>query len=58
MLRNKIRVHLNMREALGVPGEMNFKISFGCESVSADVTLVGPFTGVRSKGNKIRFKKI
>lgn len=56
MLRNKIRVHLNMREALGVPGEMNFKISFGRESVSADVTLVGPFTGVRSKKqNKLRF---
>ena len=49
MLRNKIRVHLNMREALGVTREVNFQISFGCESVPADVTLVGPFTGVRSK---------
>jgi len=32
-------------------GEVNFQVSFGCESVSTDVAFVGPLPGVRSDMN-------
>ena len=38
-----------MGEALGMAGEVNFQVSFGCESVSTDVAFVRPLPGVRSK---------
>ena len=48
MLWNKVGVHLNMGEALGVPGEVDLEIAFGGEPVTTNITLVGSFTGVRS----------
>ena len=51
MFGNQVRIHLNVREALGMSGEMNLEISFGSKSVSTNIAFVRSFTGMRSKTN-------
>ena len=53
MFRDQVWIHLNVRETLGMSGEMNLEISFGSKSVSTNIAFVRSFTGMRSKTNNI-----
>ena len=44
-------VHFDVREASGVPLEMHFQVTFGGETISANVALERSFSGVRPNVN-------
>ena len=46
MLGHQVGVHFNIGEFVSVSLEVDFQIAFGGESISADITLVRPFSCV------------
>ena len=46
MFRNKVGIHLNVREFAGMPLEVNLEVALGGEAVAADIALVRPLTRV------------
>ena len=46
MLRDKVRIHLDVREFAGMPLEVNLEVALGGEAVAADIALVRPLTRV------------
>lgn len=48
MLWHQVRVHLDIRELVGMSLEVNFEIAFGGEPIAADIALVGSFACMRA----------
>lgn len=48
VLRNRIRVHLDVRELGGVSLEVHLQVSLGSEATSADIALEWTLSGVRA----------
>lgn len=44
MLGHQVGVHFNIGEFVSVSLEVDFQIAFGGESISADITLIRPFS--------------
>lgn len=51
MLRNRIRIHLDMRILGSVPLKVNLEISFRRESVSTDIAFERSLSSMRSNMN-------
>ena len=58
VLRDKVGVHLDAREAGRVAGKMNLEIAFGGEPIAADIALAGPLASVGPRRQEESFDEI